>query len=125
MTHIVFLCVFFFACNSEGNQIKEDTKMRLWSARNTVLLFEPCHQDLKLTDNSTQEEIAVALAKQKALCDKFHNKKDQLLSWCTKEIPESFAHPNAPKDDEEFDKAKTELLKICDVVIETEKSSQE
>ena len=125
MTYVFFLCGYFFACSSEENSIKEDTKMRLWSAKNTVLLFEPCHQDLKLKEDSSEEEIALELAKQKSLCEKFHSKKDQLLSWCSKEIPESFANPQAPNGDEEFTKAKSELLKICSVVLETEKASKE
>ena len=115
MTFILFL----IGCSSDDINIKEDTKMRLWFAQNTVMLFEPCFADLQLTPDSKQEEIDAAISKQKKLCDKFHEKRVQLFNMCQTEIPTSFSDPRAPNNDTEYLQKKEELQRICAVVLET------
>ena len=114
MTLLFFLTM---ACtNKEATTIKEDTKMRLWFARNTVLLFAQCNKSLGLKEDSTQEESQAALEKQKKLCDKYHEKEKQLINICTKEVLASINSKHAPIDDPEYQEAKDELLKICAVI---------
>ena len=111
-----FLLLLISCTDQKAQQIKEDTKMRLWFARNTVLLFEQCYKDLDLEKDSTAEESKAALEKQKKLCDKYREKETRLLEICAKEVPESINDEHAPNSDEEYNKAKKELLKICSVV---------
>ena len=80
--------------------------MRLWFARNTVLLFEQCYRDLDLKEDSTPEESQAALEKQKKLCEKYKEKEKRLLEICSKEVPESINDEHAPNSDEEYNKAK-------------------
>lgn len=111
-----FLLLLTSCTDQKALQIKEDTKMRLWFARNTVLLFEQCYKDLDLKEDSTAEESKLALERQKKLCEKYREKETKLLEFCGKDIPESINSEHAPNSDEEYDKAKKELLKICSVV---------
>ena len=90
--------------------------MRLWFARNAVLLFEQCNKSLDLKEDSTQQESQAALDRQKKLCDKYHEKEKQLLRMCTEEIPTSINDEHAPNEDQDYKEAKEELLKICSVV---------
>ncbi|MAA80637.1 MAG: hypothetical protein CL916_15380 [Deltaproteobacteria bacterium] len=114
---MTFFLLFLTSCTDQkALQIKEDTKMRLWFARNTVLLFEQCYKDLNLKEDSTAEESKAALERQKNLCDKYREKETKLLEICSKEIPASINSEHAPNSDEEYEKAKKELLKICSVV---------
>ena len=111
-----FLLLLTSCTDHKAQQIKEDTKMRLWFARNTVLLFEQCYKDLELKDNSTEEESKAALERQKKLCEKYREKENRLLEMCSKEIPKSINDDHAPNSDKEYDEAKKEPLKICSVV---------
>jgi len=87
---MTFFLLLLTACTDQkALQIKEDTKMRLWFARNTVLLFEQCYKDLNLKEDSTAEENKAALEKQKKLCEKYREKESKLLDICREEVPES------------------------------------
>ena len=112
----LFLLLLISCTDKKSQQIKEDTKMRLWYARNTVLLFEQCYKELDLKDNSSSEEQKAALERQKKLCDKYREKESNLLKICTVEVPASINSEHAPKSDEEYDKNRQELLKICSVL---------
>ena len=111
-----FLLLLTSCVDQKAQQIKEDTKMRLWFARNTVLLFEQCYKELQLKENSTAEESNLALEKQKALCEKYREKEKKLLEMCANDIPESINSEHAPNSDEEYNETRKELLKICSVV---------
>ena len=111
-----FLLLLISCTDQKAQQIKEDTKMRLWFARNTVLLFEQCYKDLNLKEDSSSEESKAAFERQKMLCDKYREKETKLLDICSKEVPPSINSEHAPNSDEDYNKDRKELLKICSVV---------
>ena len=114
---MIFFFLLLTSCiDQKAQQIKEDTKMRLWFARNTVLLFEQCYKELQLKENSTAEESNRALEQQKELCKKYRTKEAQLLEMCANDIQKSINSEHAPNSDEEYNEARKELLKICSVV---------
>lgn len=114
---IIFLILLNIGCSEQKSQkIKEDTKMRLWLARNTVLLYDQCYKGLSLKENSSEEEYRAALANQKKLCEKYQEKESALLKICLQDVPKSINDEHAPIDDQDYADAKNELLKICSVV---------
>ena len=106
-------------------RIKEDTKMRLWFAQNTVLLYDECFRDLNLKTDTPNEKWKIAFSKQKKICEKYRAKLNQLIEMCSTEIPASLSHPNAPSGDPDFTEVQDNLQKICSVVMMAKSAQDE